>query len=108
MSNVGAHCPTNTLACLFPISCRVAEVAIEQIAIQRNVSEGSCAVFSSIALATQTSVCCCLAIVPVAMYVSPYCCVITDRYPVEPMQGHVPSPSIRGACMLLGNMMSRL
>src|ERR671912_1082407 len=32
MRNVGAHCPTKTLACLFPSSWSVADVAIDAIA----------------------------------------------------------------------------
>src|SRR3954463_8936090 len=55
ISIVGAHCPTNRLACLLPMSCSVAEVAMQPTAAHRNVSDGSFAVCVSIALATLPS-----------------------------------------------------
>ena len=58
MSSVGAHCPTNKLACFCPMAPSVSDVAIEPTAAHRKVSEGSLAVCVSMAFATRPSVCC--------------------------------------------------
>ena len=44
MRSVGAHWPTKTLACLLPIICSVADVAMDAAAAHKKVSDGNFAV----------------------------------------------------------------
>ena len=56
MSNVGAHCPTNVLACRLPLIWSFKDVAIDPTAAQRNQSEGTLAVCCSIILKMQPAI----------------------------------------------------